>query len=105
MIRLSGVLAGVALAVACGGDSATAPVAPETPRATTLTVSPPTAELTALGATAQPTAEVHDQNSRVMAGATVAWTSSASSVATVDASGLVTAAGNGTATITAAAGG
>ncbi len=39
-----------------------------------------------------------------MAGATVTWTSSASSVATVDASGLVTAAGNGTATITASAG-
>ena len=49
-------------------------------------------------------AEVRDQNARVMAGATVTWTSSASSIATVDASGLVTAAGNGTATITASAG-
>ena len=46
---------------------------------------------------------MRDQNARVMAGATVTWTSSASSMATVDASGLVTAAGNGTATITASA--
>ena len=49
-------------------------------------------------------AAVRDQNARVMAGATVTWTSSASSVATVDVSGLVTAAGNGTATITASVG-
>ena len=39
-----------------------------------------------------------------MAGATVTWTSSANSVATVNASGLVTVAGNGTATITASVG-
>ena len=91
---------------ACGGDSATAPVEPpDPPRATTVTVSPATNELTALGATVQLTAEVRDQNAMVMAGATVTWTSSANSVATVDASGLVTAAGNGTATITASAGG
>ena len=39
-----------------------------------------------------------------MSGAAVTWTSSDASVAVVDASGLVTAAGNGTATITASAG-
>ena len=102
IIRLSAVLASLALGWACGGDSATAP---EPARPTTVTVSPAaTAELTALGATVQLTAEVRDQNAGVMAGATVRWTSSASSVATVDASGLVTAAGNGTATITASSG-
>ena len=69
-----------------------------------MSVSPATDELTALGATVQLSAEVRDQNATVMAGATVIWTSSAISVATVDASGLVTAAGNGTATITASAG-
>ena len=105
LIRLPAVLVAVALVWACGGDSATAPVEPpDPPRATTVTVSPATNELTALGATVQLTAEVRDQNARVMAGATVTWTSSANSVATVDASGLVTAAGNGTATITAGAG-
>ena len=105
IIRLSTVLGSLALVWACGGDSATTPVEPPEPaRPTTLTVSPATDELTALGATVQLTATVHDQNDRVMAGATVTWTSSAISVATVDASGLVTAAGNGTATITASAG-
>ena len=101
IIRLSAVLASLALGWACGGDSATAP---EPARPTTVTVSPATHELTALGATVQLSAEVRDQNARVMAGATVTWTSSASSMATVNASGLVTAAGNGTATITASAG-
>ena len=101
IIRLSALLASLALGWACGGDSATAP---EPARPTTVTVSPATRELTALGTTVQLSAEVRDQNARVMAGATVTWTSSANSVATVDASGLVTAAGNGTATITASAG-
>ena len=104
LIRLSAALSGVALVWVCGGDSPTVPPAPEPARPTTVTVSPATAELTALGATVQLTAEVRDQNARVMAGATVTWTSSANSVATVDASGLVTAAGNGTATITASSG-
>ena len=105
IIRLSAVLAVVALATGCGdGDSATAPPTPEPARPTTVTVSPATHELTALGITVQLSAEVRDQNARVMAGATVTWTSSANSVATVDASGLVTVAGNGTATITASAG-
>ena len=101
IIRLSAVLPSLALGWACGDDSATAP---EPARPTTVTVSPATHGLTALGATVQLSAEVRDQNARVMAGATVTWTSSANSVATVDASGLVTAAGNGTATITASAG-
>ena len=40
-----------------------------------------------------------------MTGATITWSSRSAVVATVDGSGLVTAAGNGTATITASAGG
>ena len=76
----------------------------EPPRATTVTVAPSTAELTALGATVQLSAEVVDQNGDVMAGVAVSWSNSAAPAATVDASGLVTAAGNGTATITATAG-
>ena len=104
LIRLSAALTGVALVWACGGDSPTAPPTPEPARPTTVTVSPATADLTALGATVQLTAEVRDQNARVMAGATVTWSSGDTSVATVDASGLVTAVGNGTATITASAG-
>ena len=105
IIRLSALLAVVALAKGCGdGESPSAPPMPEPARPTTVTVSPATTELTVLGATVQLSAEVRDQNNRVMAGATVTWTSSANSVATVDAAGLVTAVGNGTATITASAG-
>ena len=74
------------------------------PEPTTVTVSPATAEFTALDATVQLTAEVRDQNGNVMVGATVSWASSAATVATVSASGLVTAAGNGAATINATAG-
>ena len=105
IIRLSAVLALVALAKGCGdGDSPTAPPTPEPARPTTVTVSPATHELTAFGTTVQLTAEVRDQNARVMVGATVTWTSSANSVATVDISGLVTGVGEGTATITASVG-
>ena len=93
------------LAWACGDDSPTAsPPVPDPPRPTTVTVGPATTELTALGATVQLTAEVRDQNDRVMAGTTATWTSSDSSVATVDASGLVTGVAEGVATITASAG-
>ena len=71
-IWLSAVLALVALATGCGdGDSATAPRTPEPARPTTVSVSPATHVLTALGATVQLSAEVRDQNARVMAGATV----------------------------------
>ena len=89
--------------LACG-DGGTEPPPPDPPRPTTVTVTPATAELTALGATVQLSAQVLDQYGQVMAGAAVSWSSSAASVAAVDASGLVTAAGNGAATITATAG-
>ena len=77
---------------------------PPPPVATTVTVAPTSATLTAIGETVQLTAEVRDQNGRVMAGASVAWSSSDSSVATVDASGLATATDNGSATVTATSG-
>ena len=102
LILLVAVLAGVTWATACG-DGATEPP-PDPPRPTTVTVSPATAELAALGASVQLRAEVRDQNGQVMAGAAVTWASSNATVATVDAQGLVTAAGNGTATVTAMAG-
>ena len=102
-ILLSAALAGVAWASACG-DGATEPPPPDPPRPTTVAVTPATTQLTALGATVQLTAEVRDQNGQPMAGAAVSWSSSNAAVATVDAQGLVTAAGNGTATITATAG-
>jgi len=96
-------LLAAAWALACG-DGGVEPPPPDSPRPTTVTVSPATAELTALDATVRLTAEVRDQNGQAIPGADVTWTSGAEPVATVSAAGLVTAAGNGTATITATAG-
>ena len=92
-------------ALACGGDGGTEPPTsrPDPPRATTVTVSPATSELSALGATVQLSADVRDQNGQAMR-ATVTWSSNNTPVATVSASGLATADGNGTATITATVG-
>ncbi len=95
---------GIAMLLLSCGDGAVEPAPPPAPVATTVTVSPASATLTALGETVRFTAEVRDQNGQVMAGAAVTWASSDASVAAVDASGLVTAAGNGTATINATAG-
>ena len=83
---------------------ATVPTPSEPPGVTTLTVTPATVELSVLGETTQLAAAVRDQSGRVMAGIAVTWSSSAVSVATVDALGLVAAVGNGAATITANAG-
>ena len=101
---LRGLAALALVATLSCGDGATEPTPPAPPRPTTVTVTPATVELNALGATEQLRAEVRDQNGQVMAGAAVTWGSSDLLVATVDAQGLVTAAGNGTATITATAG-
>ena len=89
--------------VACG-DGTTEPPIPDPPRATTLTLTPATVELTALGATVQLSAQVLDQYGGSVAGATVSWSSSDASVARVDEGGLVTAVGNGAATVTAGSG-
>jgi hypothetical protein len=104
-IRLIALLAAVAMAKGCGNaDAPTGPPPPETARATTVAVNPATAELASLGSTTQLSAEVRDQSGTVMAGAAVAWSSGSVAVATVSATGLVTAVGNGTATVTASAG-
>ncbi len=84
--------------LACGDD----PVEP--PVATTVTIAPATASLSSLGETVLLGATVRDQNGEVMAGASVSWSSSDNAVASVNTTGLVTAAGNGTATITATSG-
>ncbi len=74
------------------------------PVPTTLTVTPDTMALTALGQSAQFGAEVRDQAGRLVMGAAVSWTSDDPTVAAVDSTGSVTAVGNGTAMITATAG-
>ena len=99
---LFAIVAAAALWSAACGDETTEP--PDPPRPTTVTVSPAMAELAALAATVQLSAEVKDQNGQVMVGATVTWASSATGVATVSAAGLVTAVANASATITATSG-
>ena len=101
---------GLPLLAACGKDSPTAPEPPAppppppTPVPTRIEVTPSSVSLNAIGQTLQLTAQVYDQNNAVMSGATVVWSSSDASVAMVSAEGLVTAAGNGSATITARSG-
>ena len=70
---------------------------------TTVNVTPPTASINP-GATRQLTASPLDQNGAAFAGATIAWSSNNSPVATVNATtGLVTGVSVGTATVTATA--
>ena len=102
--RAAVAVAGIALLVLSCGDGAVEPDPRPAPVPTTVTITPASASMTSLGETARFTAEVRDQNGQAMTGAAVAWASSDASVAAVDASGLVTAAANGRATITATAG-
>ncbi|HEY8196332.1 MAG TPA: leishmanolysin-related zinc metalloendopeptidase [Gemmatimonadales bacterium] len=59
---------------------------------------------TSLGQTQQLSPSVTDQDGKALTGAEVSWTSSDNGVATVNPSGLVTAAGSGTAEVTATSG-
>ena len=87
--------------VGCG-DAATDPIEPSRP--TAVTVAAASVRLVSLDATVQLAAVVHDQYGQVLADARVAWSSADASVASVDAAGLVTAMGDGTAEIAAAVG-
>lgn len=101
ILRLLPVLA---LGLSCGDAPATEPTPPLSPVATTVVVTPETVVFTALQETSRLTAEVRDQQGRPMSGVAVTWSSDSAAVASVNATGLVTAVANGTATITAAAG-
>ena len=91
------------LLVSCGSDSGGTDPDPSVP--TSLTVSPETLTLEALGATAQFSATVRDQHGQVMAGATVSWASDDPAVLSIDGtSGLATAVAVGTTTVRATAG-
>ena len=83
---------------ACGEEEATGP-AP----VNSVTVTPDTTAFVSLGDTIRLTATARDAGGTVMSGETFSWSSSDQFVATVDTAGIVTATGNGTATITATA--
>jgi hypothetical protein len=82
----------------CGGGG----VEPKVPTMAALNAG--TVSLTAIGQTHQLTATVTDQDGATISSPSITWASTNTAVATVDASGLVTAAGNGSAKITATAG-
>ena len=72
--------------------------------AASIQVSPPRLTIAVLGRTASFRATVFDAGRQAMPEAPVSWSSSDESVATVNADGVVTAVGNGTATIRATSG-
>ncbi|MEO5511157.1 MAG: Ig-like domain-containing protein, partial [Longimicrobiales bacterium] len=71
---------------------------------TGITLSPTNIRLEAIGATFTPTVRATDQNGNVLPSPVLAWSSSNTAVATVDASGVIRAVARGIAVITAAAG-
>jgi uncharacterized protein YjdB len=86
-----------ALTVSAAPPPAPVPVA-------SVSVSPATANV-AIGQTQQLTATIRDANNNILTGRTVTWASNGTAVATVSASGLVSAIASGSATITATSGG
>ena len=86
-----------------GGESDSATITVDLPDGS-IEIDPSSATLTAVADTVQLTATVYDANDDIVSGATVTWTSGTTSVATVSASGLVTAVARGSTTITATSG-
>lgn len=103
----SALIAAVILTASCGGgDGPTEPPVkpPEAKTVASVEVTPATGNLT-LPATTQLTATARDATGAVVSGQTIIWSSSANAVATVNQSGLVTAVGVGTTTVTASTSG
>ena len=94
-----------ALLAACGGKQPTAPPPPN-PTVASIVATPAADTLTALGQTSQLTAVAKDASGNTLSGVTIVWSSAAPGTVSVDsATGLATAVANGTATLTASAGG
>lgn len=88
-----------------GGVAGTAVVTVSQQQAASVQVSPGQATLTSVGQTVLLTSTVRDAGGNVMPGTPVTWSSGSTTVATVNAAGLVTAVANGTAIIGATASG
>ncbi|HKI94454.1 MAG TPA: Ig-like domain-containing protein [Gemmatimonadales bacterium] len=96
LIAASAATASLALLAACGSTS------PPTP--STIVLSEVSVTLGAVGATHTLTATVKDKSGQTISGAAVTWASDNASVATVNASGVITSVANGTAHVTATSG-
>lgn len=102
--RSTGIAVLCAAAAISLGGCGTKGTEPFTPVPTGIVLSSSAVTLDAIGATAQLTATVKDQNGNPISGAVPTWTSDNASVATVSMSGLVTAVAAGSTTVHAAAG-
>ncbi len=95
------ILGALALA-ACGGGTEVTP--PDTPGpVASVNVAAVTSTMVA-GATQQLTAKLYDKDGKLVTTSSVTWSSTPAAVATISASGLLTAVGPGTATVTASSG-
>jgi len=98
---VTGVAAGtITITATSEGQSGTATVTVTIPPVASVAVSPSSSSLQ-IGGTVQLTATTKDSAGNVLTGRAVTWASSAPAVATVSASGLVTAVAAGSATLTA----
>ncbi len=77
---------------------------PPAPMAESVEISPASVRFTATGDTLQLMTEVKDGDGNLITDVEITWSSDATGVVTVNTDGLITAAGPGTATITASAG-
>lgn len=91
-------LAGIAVAAGCGDSG------PPPPQPTSINVFPAQAAFDALGDSRNFSANVRDQNGIAMDDQPVTWSSSNSSVVSVDGNGRAAAVGNGSAVVRAMAG-
>jgi uncharacterized lipoprotein YddW (UPF0748 family) len=99
-MRRFALVAAVAFAAACSGDS---PSAPKTPTVASVSVSPTSATLV-VGQNTTLTATVRDANGASM-GTAVTWSTSDASIASVSSQGVVNGVAAGSVTISATAGG
>ncbi len=98
------VLQAALLAAACGGEKAvTGPTGPST--VASIRVTPALDTAVSIGETVTFSAVAKDAKGQPISGASLSWSSSATSVATVSGSGVATAKANGTARIIASVGG
>ena len=95
---------GEATIMATAGSASGSTAVTVTQTVSSVVVGPPKATITALGDTLRLEALAFDANGYAVASAEFSWVSSDPAIATVNASGLVTAVAEGTATITASAG-
>ena len=100
--ELTVALACCVAAWSCGSDAA----GPESgPQVASVTVTPAAATVGVLGDTLRLAASARNSQGGLVAGRTFTWSSSAPTVATVNASGLVTAVAEGSVSVTATTGG